>query len=141
MPAPDRSHALDHIVVVLFENRSLDNVLGHLYGPADGKSFDGVIGKGLSNPIPSWAEHGADRKVVHGKVSMAKLYASEMAGRVSDRAVQALGGRGYMVESAAARFYRELRVDRIWEGTSEIQRSIISRGIFRRGAAPYLGWE
>ncbi|HEY4621746.1 MAG TPA: acyl-CoA dehydrogenase family protein [Gaiellaceae bacterium] len=83
----------------------------------------------------------ADRKVVHGKVSMAKLYASEMAGRVADRAVQALGGRGYMVESPAARFYRELRVDRIWEGTSEIQRLVISRGLFKRGAAPYLGWE
>jgi alkylation response protein AidB-like acyl-CoA dehydrogenase len=82
-----------------------------------------------------------DRKVVHGKVSMAKLYASEMAGRVADRAVQALGGRGYMVESPAARFYRELRVDRIWEGTSEIQRSILSRGVFKRGAAPYLGWQ
>src|SRR6476646_10006212 len=64
MSTPDRSHALDHIVVVLFENRSLDNVLGHLYGPGDGKDFDGVIGKNLSNPIPSWAEHGADRKVV-----------------------------------------------------------------------------
>jgi acyl-CoA dehydrogenase len=83
----------------------------------------------------------ADRKVVHGKVSMAKLFASEMAGRVADRAVQAFGGRGYMVESPAARFYRELRVDRIWEGTSEIQRSILSRGVFKRGAAPYLGWE
>ena len=64
MPAPNRSHALDHIVVVLFENRSLDNVLGHLYRPEDGKNFDGVIGKDLSNPIPEWAEHGADRKVV-----------------------------------------------------------------------------
>jgi phospholipase C len=64
MSAPDRSHALDHIVVVLFENRSLDNVLGHLYGPGDGRNFDGVIGKGLSNPIPAWAEHGAERKVV-----------------------------------------------------------------------------
>jgi len=81
-----------------------------------------------------------DRKVVHGKVSMAKLYASEMAGRVADRAVQALGGRGYMLENPAARFFRELRVDRIWEGTSEIQRAIISRGVFKRGAAPYLGW-
>jgi phospholipase C len=59
-----RSHALDHIVVVLFENRSLDNVLGHLYGPGDSRNFDGVIGKGLSNPIPGWAEHGAERKVV-----------------------------------------------------------------------------
>ena len=47
-----------------------------------------------------------DRKVVHGKVSMAKLYASEMAGRVADRAVQALGGRGYMLENPAARFFR-----------------------------------
>ena len=64
MPAPNRSHALDHIVVVLFENRSLDNVLGHLYRPEDDKNFDGVIGKDLSNPIPEWAEHGADRKVV-----------------------------------------------------------------------------
>jgi len=64
MPAPDRSNALDHIVVVLFENRSLDNVLGHLYGPADGKNVDGVIGKDLTNPIPGWAERGADRKVV-----------------------------------------------------------------------------
>jgi alkylation response protein AidB-like acyl-CoA dehydrogenase len=82
-----------------------------------------------------------DRKVVHGKVSMAKLYASEMAGRVADRAVQALGGRGYMLENPAARFFRELRVDRIWEGTSEIQRSIISRGVFKRGAAPYLSWD
>src|SRR6185312_10071160 len=64
MSAPDRSHALDHIVVVLFENRSLDNVLGHLYRPGDGKNFDGVIGKDLSNPIPPWAEHGAEREVV-----------------------------------------------------------------------------
>ena len=64
MPTPDTSHALDNIVVVLFENRSLDNVLGHLYGTEDGKTFDGVIGKNLSNPIPEWAEHGAERKVV-----------------------------------------------------------------------------
>ena len=60
----DRSNAMDHMVVVLFENRSLDNVLGHLYGPEDGKTFEGVIGKDLSNPIPEWAEDGADRKVV-----------------------------------------------------------------------------
>jgi len=83
----------------------------------------------------------ADRKVVHGKVSMAKLYASETAGRIADRAVQVLGGRGYSVDSAAARHFRELRVDRIWEGTSEIQRVIIAGGLFKRGAAPYLGWE
>jgi phospholipase C len=60
----DRSHGLDHVVVVVFENRSLDNVLGRLYGPDDGKAFEGVLGRDLSNPIPSWAEHGADRGVV-----------------------------------------------------------------------------
>jgi phospholipase C len=62
--AATRANALDHVVVVLFENRSLDNVLGRLYGPEDGKTFEGVVGKGLTNPIPEWAEHGADRKVV-----------------------------------------------------------------------------
>jgi acyl-CoA dehydrogenase len=81
-----------------------------------------------------------NRKIVHGKVAMAKLYASEMAGRVADRTLQVFGGRGYMVENTAARFYRELRVDRIWEGTSEIQRLVIARGLFKRGAAAYLGW-
>jgi acyl-CoA dehydrogenase len=82
----------------------------------------------------------SNRKIVHGKVAMAKLYASEMAGRAADRALQILGGRGYMIENPAARFFRELRVDRIWEGTSEIQRLIIANGLFKRGAAPYLGW-
>jgi phospholipase C len=62
--AATKSNALDHIVVVLFENRSFDNVLGHLYGPEDGKNFDGVIDKNLSNPIPTWAEHGTERKFV-----------------------------------------------------------------------------
>jgi acyl-CoA dehydrogenase len=82
-----------------------------------------------------------NRQVVHAKVAMAKLFASEMANRVADRALQVFGGRGYMLENPAARFYRELRVDRIWEGTSEIQRLIIARGLFKRGAAAYLGWE
>jgi phospholipase C len=57
MSEPDRSHAIDHVIVVLFENRSLDNLLGHLYGPEDGKTFDGVLGKELSNPVPAWADH------------------------------------------------------------------------------------
>ncbi len=74
-----------------------------------------------------------DRKASHARVSMAKLYASEMAGRVADRAVQIFGGRGYMRECVAERFYRDLRVDRIWEGTSEIQRLIIAQGLYKRG--------
>ena len=57
MAERDRSHAMDHVVLVIFENRSLDNLLGHLYGPEDGRTFDGVLGKDLSNPVPAWAEH------------------------------------------------------------------------------------
>jgi acyl-CoA dehydrogenase len=78
---------------------------------------------------------GADVKVQHGQCSMAKLYASEMAGRVADRAVQVFGGRGYMRENVAERFFREVRVERIWEGTSEIQRSIIADQMVKRGPA------
>jgi len=75
-----------------------------------------------------------DTKVSHAQCSMAKLYCSEMAGRVADRAVQVFGGRGYMRENVAERFFRELRVERIWEGTSEIQRMIIARQLVKRGA-------
>ena len=64
MAAPDRQNALDHVVVVMFENRSFDNLLGRLYQPGEVGSFEGVIGKDLDNPIPEWAEHGADRGVV-----------------------------------------------------------------------------
>jgi acyl-CoA dehydrogenase len=76
---------------------------------------------------------GTDVKVQHGQCSMAKLYASEMAGRVADRAVQVFGGRGYMRENVAERLFRELRVERIWEGTSEVQRSIIADQMIKRG--------
>ena len=74
-----------------------------------------------------------DVKVLHAKCSMIKLYASEMANRVADRAVQIFGGRGYMRENVAERYYRELRADRIWEGTSEIQRVIIANSLYKRG--------
>jgi alkylation response protein AidB-like acyl-CoA dehydrogenase len=84
-------------------------------------------------------DEGLDVKVQHAQCSMAKLYASEMAGRVADRAVQVFGGRGYMRENVAERFYRELRVDRIWEGTSEIQRTIIADQLAKRGVRRLIG--
>ena len=80
-------------------------------------------------------DEGADTKSLHARCSMVKLYASEMANRVADRAVQIFGGRGYMRENVAERFFRELRVDRIWEGTSEIQRLIIAACLDKRGLA------
>ncbi len=84
-------------------------------------------------------DRGVDLKVQHARCSMAKLFASEMANRVADRAVQIFGGRGYMRENVAERFYRELRVDRIWEGTSEIQRNIVADQLAKRGVRVLAG--
>ncbi len=64
--------------------------------------------------------------------AMAKLYATEMLGRVTDNAVQIFGGMGLMEELPIERFWRDARVERIWEGTSEIQRHIILRAMLRR---------
>lgn len=84
------------------------------------------------------AKTAEEVKLVHAKASMAKLYASEMVGRVADRAVQIFGGRGYMRENVAERYYREVRVERIWEGTSEIQRIIIAYSLYKRGVLAHL---
>ncbi len=61
----------------------------------------------------------------------AKLYASEMAGRVADRAVQIHGGTGYVNDSRVEQLYRDARVTRIYEGTSEIQRLVIARDLLK----------
>ena len=60
-----------------------------------------------------------------------KLFASEMVGRVADRAVQIHGGAGYMQESAVERFYRDVRLFRLYEGTSQIQQLVIARQMLR----------
>ncbi|MEX0735617.1 MAG: acyl-CoA dehydrogenase family protein [Steroidobacteraceae bacterium] len=78
-------------------------------------------------------DRGDDLRSLHAQCSIAKLFASEAANRIADRALQIFGGRGYMRENAAERFFRELRVDRIWEGSSEIQRLIIARALLKRG--------
>lgn len=83
-------------------------------------------------------DQGTDRKIVHAQSSMVKLYCSEMAFRIADRAVQIFGGRGYMRENVAERFFRETRVDRIWEGTSEIQRDIIGHCLYKRGLETHI---
>ena len=64
MAGADGGPKFDHVVSVMFENRSFDNLLGRLYQPGEVASFEGVLGQDLSNSIPSWAEHGADRTVV-----------------------------------------------------------------------------
>ncbi|MBI1779188.1 MAG: acyl-CoA dehydrogenase family protein [Proteobacteria bacterium] len=100
-----------------------------------------MAAKSLVYRVASEIDRGLDRKLVHARASAAKLYASEMAGRVVDRALQILGGRGYMRENPVERLYRDIRVDRIWEGTSEIQRAIIGGQIKKRGLGPYIDWS
>jgi acyl-CoA dehydrogenase len=63
--------------------------------------------------------------------AMAKLYASETLGRITDAAVQIFGGMGLMAELPVERWWRDARVERIWDGTSEIQRHIIARSLLR----------
>ena len=70
--------------------------------------------------------------MTNADAAMAKLYASETLGRVTDHAVQIFGGMGLMDELPIQRFWRDARVERIWDGTSEIQRHIISRALLRR---------
>ena len=65
------------------------------------------------------------------QIAQAKLYSTEMLGRVTDEAVQIFGGMGLMDDLPIERFWRDARVERIWDGTSEIQRHIIARDLLR----------
>ncbi len=107
--------------------------------PLADSAADAAAARLLTREAAWLADGGADPKVVHAKASIAKLFASEAAFRCADRVVQVFGGRGYMRENPAERFFRELRVDRIWEGTSEIQRLIIARALEKRGVGRVVG--
>ncbi|MEK8049508.1 acyl-CoA dehydrogenase family protein [Ideonella sp. DXS22W] len=69
------------------------------------------------------------------EASCCKMFASEMCGRVADRAVQILGGAGYMSEYGIERFYRDVRIFRIYEGTTQIQQIVIARAMVKAAAA------
>ena len=69
------------------------------------------------------------------RVSCAKLFCTEMVGRVADRAVQIHGGAGYIADYGVERFYRDVRLFRIYEGTSQIQQLVIAREMLREHAA------
>lgn len=81
------------------------------------------------------------RKTLHAKAATVKLAASEASNRVADRAVQIFGGRGYIRDFPVERLWRELRVDRIWEGTSEIQRLVIANEANKRGLDQLLSFQ
>jgi acyl-CoA dehydrogenase len=67
------------------------------------------------------------------EAAAAKYFASEMVGRVADKAVQIFGGAGYIAEYGVERFYRDVRIFRIYEGTSQIQQVVIARETLKRG--------
>lgn len=71
------------------------------------------------------------------RISMVKVYAAEMLGRVADRAVQIFGGMGYAKGLPIERFYRDARVQRIFDGTSEIHRGVVARAMLKHGAARF----
>ena len=106
--------------------------------PLADSAADAAAGRLLTLTVAGLADAGADPKIVHYKASMAKLFTSEAAWRCADRCVQAFGGRGYRRSNVAERLLREVRVDRIWEGTSEIQRLIVAHGLDRRGVESML---
>ena len=67
------------------------------------------------------------------EAAASKLFASEMVGRVADRAVQIFGGAGYVADYGIERFYRDVRIFRIYEGTSQIQQLVVARETIKRG--------
>lgn len=111
------------------------------------KQFGQTIGRfqGTSFKLADMATelHGADLMVTHAcqradegamssmDAAMCKLFASEMLGRVADHTIQIYGGMGLMEELPIERMWRDARIERIWDGTSEIQRHIISRTLLR----------
>jgi acyl-CoA dehydrogenase len=72
-------------------------------------------------------------------ISMVKVHAAEMVGRVADRAVQVFGGMGYCKDLPIERLYRDARIYRIFDGTSEIHRTVIARGVRRDNSALFDG--
>jgi acyl-CoA dehydrogenase len=104
-------------------------------------AVDIATNRALVHQVAWEADQGLDRKTLHAKAALVKLAASEAAGRVVDRCVQIFGGRGYMRDYPVERLYRELRVDRIWEGTSEVQRLAIANELVKRGTAGLLHFQ
>ena len=117
------------------ERRQSGRLLEHqlIQGMVADSVVDITTNRALVHQVAWEADQGLERKMLHAKAAVVKLAASEAGGRVVDRALQMFGGRGYMRENPCERLYRDLRVDRIWEGTSEIQRLIVGNEVAKRG--------
>jgi acyl-CoA dehydrogenase len=72
-----------------------------------------------------------NKQDISTEAACCKMFASEMCGRVADRAVQIHGGAGYVAEYAIERFYRDVRLFRIYEGTTQVQQLVIARNMIK----------
>ena len=102
---------------------------------------DIMAGKSMLYRVAAEIDTGLERKRAHAKASAIKLFCSEAGWRVVDKAVQIFAGRGAMCENPVERLYRDVRLERIWEGTSEIQKVVIGGQIRKRGLDMYVGWD
>ncbi len=102
---------------------------------------DVMAGKSMIYRVAQEIDSGLDRKTAHAKASAIKYFCSEAGFRCVDRAVQIFGGRGAMCENPVERLTRDIRMERIWEGTTEIQKVIMGGQIRKRGLDPYTGWH
>jgi alkylation response protein AidB-like acyl-CoA dehydrogenase len=118
-------YAVEHVKVRRQFGRPIGSFQGLQWMVAD-MALDIEQSRALLYAAARTVDAGGDARTA---VSMAKLSASEMAGRVADRALQLLGGAGYMAESPIEMIYRDARAFRLGEGTSEIQKNQIARGI------------
>jgi acyl-CoA dehydrogenase len=96
-------------------------------------AIDVAVNRTFVHQLAWDVDQGRDEKTLNARGAMAKIAATEAAGRVADRAVQIFGGRGYLRANPVERIYRDVRVDRIWMGTSEVQRLVVANEIDKRG--------
>ncbi len=104
-------------------------------------TVDILTNRVLTYQVAWEADQGMDRKLLNAKAAVIKLGASEASNRCADKALQVFGGKGYMRENPVERLWRELRVDRIWEGTDQIQTIIIGNEINKRGVGGLLTYS
>jgi len=99
---------------------------------------DIMAAKSMLYRLAAEIDAGLDRKSAHARASAVKLFTTEMAFRVLDKAQQIFGGRGLMRENPVERLVRDVRFERVWEGTSEIQKVVIAGQLKKRGLANYV---
>jgi acyl-CoA dehydrogenase len=127
--------ALDETISYALERRQGGHPIAEyqlIQGLIADSQTDVLAGRALVQSAAAEFDSGADRRL---GPSCAKYFCSEMVGRVTDRAVQVHGGAGYMRGIPAERFYRDARLFRIYEGTSQIQQLVIARQALRSRTA------